>query len=124
MSCASGRSAACPDGVDEAVDRAREALRGLHELDTRLVDDHFLIDVADAAVDDPSLDDDGTIAKRETKFVQGINVQRKCRFDLRAAVAQLLDGHRLEDHHLAVQVAENLKSLALAFVLRRHPSGL
>ena len=75
-------------------------------------------------MDDPSFHDDRTITERETEFVKGIDVERERRFDLCAAVAQLLDGHRLEDHHLALQVAENLKSLALAFVLAGHPARL
>jgi hypothetical protein len=120
------RQAAGPDGVDEAVDYAREVLGRLHEFDAGSVEDDFLIHVADAAVDNPSLDDNGPIAEGEAEFVKGIDVQRKCRFDLCAAVAQLLDGHRLEDHHLAMQVAENLKplGLAFAFVLARHPARL
>src|SRR6476619_6086003 len=120
----SRRLAAGPDGVDEAIDYAREALGRLYEFDTRSVEHDFLIDVGDAAVDSPSLDDHRPFAEGEAEFVQGIDVQRKRRFDRRAAVAQHLDGHRLVDHHLAMQVAENLKPLGLAFVLARHPARL
>ena len=35
------------------------------------VEHDFLIDVADAAVDDPSLDDDRPVAEGEAEFVQG-----------------------------------------------------
>ena len=116
----SRRLAAGPDGVDEAIDHAREALGRLYEFDARSVEHDFLIDVADTAVDNPSLDDNRPFAEGETEFVKGIDVQWKRRFDLRTAMTQLLDGHRLEDHHLAMQVAENLKPLGLAFLLARH----
>ena len=54
-------------------------------------DDHLLIDVADAAVRDASLDDDRAIAEREAEIVQRIELQREVRFDLGAADADLLD---------------------------------
>ena len=76
--------------VDEAVDHAREALGRLHEFNARSVEHDFLIDVADTAVGNPSLDDATRLfAEGERGIREGIDVQRKRRFDPRAAVAQL-----------------------------------
>ena len=44
----------------------------------------------------------------------------KLRFDLRAATADFLDGHRLEDHHFAVEFSEDLDPLGVAFVARQR----
>ena len=87
------------------------------------VDHLLLVDVGDAAVDDASLDDQRTVAERQPEVVKGIEVERKTGFDLRAAAADLLDRHRLEDHHLAVQLAEDLQALGVAFVVRRRHSA-
>ena len=83
----------------------------------------LLIDVADAAVDDPSLDDDGAVAEGEAEFVKGIELEGKAGFDLRAAAADLLDRHRLEDHHLAVQLAEDLQIRSRVALVVAAPSG-
>ena len=62
----------------------------------------------------------------EPEIVQGIEVEGKPGFDLGAAAADLLDRHRLEDHHFAVQVAEDLQAFGVALVVvgRRHPARL
>ena len=41
---------------------------------------HFLVDVADAAVRDATLDDDGAVAEREAELVERIEVEREERF--------------------------------------------
>jgi hypothetical protein len=74
---------------------------------------------------DASLDDDRPFAKRETEFVQGIDLKGKACFDLRAASADLLDRHRLKDGDLAAKLAEDLDALSIPLVLRTsHPAGL
>ena len=65
---------------------------------------------------DAALDDDRAVAEREPEVVQRIELEREAGFDLRAAAADLLDRHRLEDHHFAVQVAENLHAFGVALV--------
>ena len=58
-----------------------------YEFDPGPVGHQLLIDVADAAVRHPPLDDDGTVAEREMKVMQRVELQRKTRFHLRAAPA-------------------------------------
>jgi hypothetical protein len=76
-------------------------------------------------MDDPSLDDDGSLAEGEPEVVQGIEVERKRRFNLRTATADLLDRHRLEGHDLALEVAEDFDPLRIAAIVVgfRHPSA-
>ena len=78
----------------------------------------FLVHVADAAVRDAALQDDRLVAECQPDVVQRIQVQRKRRFDQAAAVADLLDRERLEDHDLAVQLAEDLDPVAIALFVR------
>ena len=52
--------------------------------------------------------------------MKGIEVEREHGFDLRAAAADFLDGHRLEDHHLAVQFAQDGNPLGVACLVVFH----
>jgi len=87
------------------------------------------------AVHDAALDDDGAIAERQPKIVEAIELERKSGFNLCAASADLLDRHRLEDHHFAVELAEDLNALRIPRVacarspiqglcVVRHPARL
>ena len=100
---------------DEVLNDLRIALGWLDELDARSIGDDFLIHVADAAVGDAAFQDDRLVPQRQPDVVQRIEMQRKRRFDQAAAVADFLDGERLEDHHLAMQLAEDLDPLAIRF---------
>ena len=103
----------------------RDAFGRLDEFDARPIDHDFLIDVADAAVRDSSLDDDRAVAEGEAEFVKGIELKGKAGFDLGAAAADLLDRHRLEDHDFAVELAEDLDALACrACRSAAHPARL
>ena len=79
-----------------------------------MIVDDFLVHVADAAVGDPALQDDRSLAQCQPDVVQRIQVERKGGFDEASAVADLLDGERLENHHLAVQLAENFNPIDVA----------
>ena len=105
---------------------AAHAVGRLDELDAGAVEHELLVDVADAAVGDASFDDDRAVAEREAEIVKGIELEGKAGFDLCAAAADLLDRHRLEDHDLAVQLAENLDRVRVSrlSVRRRHPARL
>ena len=46
----------------------------LDELEAGQIDDHLLLDVGNAAVDDAALDDDGAVAEGEPKIVKGIEL--------------------------------------------------
>src|SRR3954454_18084933 len=110
------------NGVEELADHRGDAVRRLDELDPGPVEDELLVDVGDAAVGDASFDDDRSIAESEPEFVQGIELKGKAGFDLRAAAADLLDRHRLEDRDFAAQLAEDLDALGVALVLDpAHP---
>jgi len=107
------------------MDDAGHALGWFDELDASGVNDELMLDVGDAAVCDASLDDDRAIAEREPELVEGIELERETGFDLRAAAADLFDRHRLEDSDFALELAENLNSLSVAFVFRpTHPARL
>jgi hypothetical protein len=107
------RPTAATDGVDELQDGGGDASGRLDELDARTINDQLLIDVADTAMGDPALDHHGPVAKRESEIVQGIELEGKDSFNLGAAVADLLDGDGLKDHHLAVQLAEDLNPFGI-----------
>ena len=77
------------DAVDELADHVQHPLRHRGELDTRAVDDQFLIDVADVAMHDAAFHDHRAITERETEIVKGIQLQGKNRLDWRAAAADL-----------------------------------
>src|SRR4051794_28022215 len=108
------------DGVDEVRNHLEDAIGQLDELDARAVGDHFLVDVADAAVRDAALDDDRAVAQGEAELMEGVHVEREYGFDLGAAPADFLDGGRLEDHHLAVQFAQNGNPLCVAGLVVFH----
>jgi hypothetical protein len=74
-------------------------------------------------VGDAPFDNDGSIAEREAEFMKGIELKGKAGFDLAAAAGDLLDHHRLEDHHLAVELAEDLDALVVAFIALVGHSG-
>ena len=57
-------------GVDEARNHPIDAIRRLDELEPGPVDYALLLDIADAAVDDASLDDDRLVAECEPQFVK------------------------------------------------------
>ena len=75
-----------------------------------------MLDVADAAVRDAALDDNGAVAEREPKIVQGIVVEGETGFDLSAAAADVFDRHRLEDHDLAEEIAQDLDALGVSLL--------
>ena len=75
------RAASGFDGFDEVRDDAEDAITRLDELDAGPVDHALLLDVADAAVRDAPLDDEGAVAEREPEVVKGIEVERKPGFD-------------------------------------------
>ena len=54
----------------------------------------------------------------EAQLVQRVQVQWKRRFHKAAAVADFLHRERLENHHLAVQLSENLNPLAVSLFVR------
>jgi hypothetical protein len=62
--------------------------------------------------------DDRSIAECQPDVVERVQVERERGFDETAAVTDLLDGERLENHHLAVQVSKNFNPLAVALLLR------
>jgi hypothetical protein len=74
-------------------------------------------------VRDPSLDDDGSVAEGEAELVKGIEMKREASLDLAAAAGDLLDHHRLKDHHLAVELAEDLDSFCVALIACGHPAA-
>ena len=49
---------------------SRTAIRRLDELDTRLIEHHFLVDVADAAVGHATLQHDGLLAECQPNVVK------------------------------------------------------
>ena len=108
-----------PDSLDEFDDDFANAVGELDKLNARPVHHELLIDVADAAVRDAALDDNGAVAEREPEIVEGIELERKRRLDLRAAPADFFDRDRLEHHHLAVKLAEDLNPLGIAFLSLR-----
>src|SRR5262245_3089441 len=110
------RSSPAHHRVDEIGDHGRHAIGRFDELDARSVDHDVLVDVADAAVRDPALHDDRAVAKREAEFVEGIQLQGKVRFYLRPVAADFLDGGRLEDHDLAMELAEDVDALSIALI--------
>src|SRR5436190_3875979 len=112
----SERAPAVLDRVDEIVNHRKDTFRRLDEFDARPVEHDLLIHVADAAVRDPSLDNDGPVAEREAEFVKGIEMEGEAGFDLAATAGDLLDHHRLEDHHFAVELAEDLNALCVALI--------
>src|SRR5205814_1175744 len=96
--------------------RGGDAVRRLHEFHSRAIGDDVLIDVADAGVDDPSLDDDRTAAEREPQVVQRVEVHGESGFHRGAAAADLLDQHRLEHHDFALEFTEDGDALGVALV--------
>src|SRR5260221_320572 len=69
------------DRVDEIGDDLEYALRQLDELDAGAVSHNLLVHIADAAMRNSALDHDRTIAERQAAFVEGIDMQRKGRFE-------------------------------------------
>src|SRR5436190_19265712 len=119
----SERAPAVLDRVDEIVNHRKDTFRRLDEFDARPVEHDLLIHVADAAVRDPPLNDDGAIAEGKAEFVKGIEMEREAGLDLAAAAGDLLDHHRLEDHYLAVKLAEDLNSLCVALITCGHSAA-
>ena len=104
------------DGFADAVGR-------IDKLESRVIAHRLLVHVADVAVRNPPLQDHRSVAKRQPDFVQGIQVQRKGRFNQAAAEGHFPDRERLENHHLAVQLAENLNPIVVALVVERVRHG-
>src|SRR5262245_50790161 len=84
------------------------------------VEDDAFLQLADTAVRDPSLDDDGSLAERQTKVVQRVELQRERRLDHRAAPADVEDRHRLENLHLPKQRCRYRDAFGVALVLVCH----
>ena len=61
-----------------------------------------------------AFDDDRSVAQGEAELVQRVELEGKAGFDLGAAAADLLDRHRLENHHLAAELAKDLDPLGVA----------
>jgi hypothetical protein len=82
--------------------------------ETGSIVDDLLIHVADGAVGDAALQNDRSIAKCQPDVVEGVQVQREGGLDQAAALADFLDGEWLENHHLAVELSENLNPIDVA----------
>jgi len=76
-----------------------------------------VFDVADAAVRDAPFDDNRALTEGEPEVVKGIKVKGERRFHLSAAATDFPDHGRLEDHDLTVELAEDLNTLGVAFVV-------
>ena len=63
--------------------------------------------IADAGVADTPFDHDRIAAERQAKVVEGIELQRKGRFDLGAAARNLRNGHGLKHHDFATEFAQD-----------------
>ena len=110
-----------PDRLDEMDDGVEHVLGRFNVFEARSIVDDLLVHVADGAVGDPAFQDDRSIAKCQPDVVERVQVEREGGFDQAAAVADFLDGERLENHHLAVQLSENLNPIDIAlFVWIRH----
>ena len=72
--------AAVLDRADEFADHAEHGVGWLHELHSRPIQHYFLIDVADAAVDDAAFDDHRLIAEAEPQIVERIEMEGKRQF--------------------------------------------
>ena len=68
------RQPAAHDRFDELRDHLVDALRRIDEFDSGSIVDHFLIDVADAAVRDAAFDHHGAIAERQPEVVERIEL--------------------------------------------------
>ena len=89
-----------------------DAVGRLDEFDAGTVEHDLLIDVGNTAVRDTPFDDDRAVPEGEPEVVKGIELKGKTGFDLRAAAADLLDPHRLEDHDFAAQLTEDFDPFA------------
>ena len=109
--------------VYEVRDGGGDAFRRLDEFNSRPIGDDVLIDVADARMRDPALDDDGSIAEGETEIVERIELQRKAGLHLHSAMTHLADCSWLKDHYLTVQRSKELDALGIPLV-RGHSLGI
>ena len=100
--------------------------RRLDELDTRSIEDLLVLHIADTGVADAPLDHDRITAERQAKVVEGIELQRKGRFDLGAAARNLRNGHGLKHHDFATELAQNFHPLRVTSRVRSvlHQRGL
>ena len=105
-------------------DGIEDAFGWLDELHARSIHDDVVIDVADARMRDASLHDERNLAERETKIVKGIELQRKGGVDLHAAMTDLADIGRLEEHYLAVQTSKELDTFGIPLAVRGHSLGI
>jgi hypothetical protein len=68
-------------------------------------------------VGDAAFDDNRTVSKTQAEIVQRVDLQRKHRLELGSADADLFDRDWLEHHDLAVQLTQDLDTLAFSFVV-------
>jgi hypothetical protein len=74
-------------------------------------------ELADAGVGDASFDDNRAIADRQPEVVERVELQCEGRFDLHAALADLVNGGRLKHHYFTLQGAEQFDSFRIPFVI-------
>ena len=89
-------------------------LRRLDELHTGAIEDDPFPQLADLAVHDASFDDHGAVAERQPEVVEGTELQGELRLDLRAAVAQVEDRHRLVDRDFSGHHPGDVDALGIA----------
>ena len=123
-SCASGNY-----GVHELGHGFDDAFGRLDELDAGAVDGCAVLHFGHPGVHDARLEDDRAVTEHEPEIVERIDLEGVRRLDLRAAAADFRDGHRLVDHHLALEFAEDLDALILpdrvvVGVVPNHGDGL
>lgn len=104
-------------------DRGRDAFGELNEFHTRPVGDDVLIDIADARVRNAPLNHHVSLAEGEAEIVERIELQRKRRLDLHAAMTHLADRRRLKNHYLAVQVSKQFDAFGIPLA-RGHSLGI
>lgn len=84
-----------------------------------------MLHVADAEVADAPFDHDQIAAERHAKVMEGIELQRKGRFDLGAAARNVCNGHGLKHHDFATELAQDFNPIRVTSRVRpvRHKRG-
>ena len=111
----------CAERRHERGNRLERMLGRLDELDTRSENRYFIPKAAYPAVRDSASYDDRYVAQRQPELMERVELKRKRGLDLSASMADVHDGHRLEDHHLTMKVSAGLDALLDALlVLAAH----
>src|SRR5678815_173821 len=103
----SDATAARFDGLEEFENHFTHAVGGFDEFDTAPVGNALLVDVRNAGMRDPSLENDRVAAQRQPEFVKRVDREGKPRLHQCPAPAELLDVQRFEHHDFALQIAQH-----------------